>query len=180
MFAQPMISIGVYTICTAYGAYALQQFLGKEYIYYYPITVGLAHTPCCRMFEILLTDDPAVWPWHAFFNLPLIPFSLILSRNPFPTAMMPLFPILLAWPTSTPVPSRERLFLDRWRGSPPSTSSIGIHAWTNWPPSPAFVGLLALPLVRTYYRSYFKRFTHWVLNTASDESTPCPGGLGSL
>ncbi|EGO02995.1 hypothetical protein SERLA73DRAFT_131431, partial [Serpula lacrymans var. lacrymans S7.3] len=63
---------GIYIVSTAYGAYALQEFLGKE------------------MFDILLSEDPSNWPWHSFINLPLIPVGLIVSRLPFSTTVLPI------------------------------------------------------------------------------------------
>lgn len=119
------------------------------------------------MFDLLLTEDPSAWPWHAFINLPLIPISLILSRLPLHSAVMPLVPILLAWPTSTPVASRERALLDQWR---PQSKVYGFDGaprdvWSTWPPSPAFVGLLLLPFARIFYRRCFARLSHWVLKT---------------
>ncbi|KZP33306.1 hypothetical protein FIBSPDRAFT_811513 [Athelia psychrophila] len=138
---------GIYIVSTAYGAYALKQILGKE------------------MFDLLLTEDPSVWPWHAFFNLPLIPISLILSRTPLPTAIMPILPILLAWPSSTPVGPREISLINNWR--PASTSPH--HSWSTWPPSPAFIGLFILPFVRAMYKRGFARFSHWVLSTSPSQ-----------
>ncbi|KAF7978193.1 hypothetical protein HWV62_1406 [Athelia sp. TMB] len=138
---------GVYIISTAYGAYALKEILGKE------------------MFDILLTEDPSVWPWHAFFNLPLIPISLILSRTPLPTAIMPILPILLAWPSSTPVAHREISLINSWR----PVSNSPHYSWSTWPPSPAFIGLFILPFIRAMYRRAFARFSHWVLSTSPSQ-----------
>ncbi|KAI6115000.1 hypothetical protein EV401DRAFT_1978059, partial [Pisolithus croceorrhizus] len=70
------IGTGIYILCTAYGAYALREFLGPE------------------MFDILLSDDPARWPWHSFINLPLIPLSLIMSRLPRKSPITPLVPTI--------------------------------------------------------------------------------------
>jgi hypothetical protein len=125
------------------------------------------------MYDLLLTDDPSAWPWHAFLNLPLIPISLILSRAPLPSTVIPLVPVLLAWPTSTPVPSRERVLIERWRAlSILSTSDVAPVPWATWPPSPAFMGLLVLPFVRAFYKAFFTRFTHWVLKTQPPRRPP--------
>jgi hypothetical protein len=122
------------------------------------------------MYDLLLTDDPSSWPWHAFLNLPLIPISLILSRAPIPSAVVPLIPVLLAWPSSTPVASQERILLDRWKAS--SGLQFTPTPWANWPPSPVFVGLLVLPFARAFYKSFFIRFTHWVLKTQPARRPP--------
>jgi hypothetical protein len=125
------------------------------------------------MYDLLLTDDPSNWPWHAFINLPLIPLSLILSRTPLASNILPVVPILLAWPTSTPVGSRDRILLDYHR--PPSssfsntnstTTDLSIKApFTAWPPAPTLFGLFLFPVARILYRRFFAQFSHWVLNT---------------
>lgn len=56
---------GVYLACTTYGAFAMREFLGPD------------------IFNALLTTNPALWPRHAWINLPLIPFSLIMACAPF-------------------------------------------------------------------------------------------------
>ncbi|KAL0952465.1 hypothetical protein HGRIS_006733 [Hohenbuehelia grisea] len=142
-----VFSTGIYVISTAYGAYALQEFIGKE------------------MFDLLLTDDPSNWPWHAFFNLPLIPVSLILSRTSLPSQLLPVVSILLAWPTSTPV--AQRSILDRWATSEASQTIrvAGLPPTPAWPPSPLVFGLFIVPIVKIAYRTYFSRLAHWVLGT---------------
>jgi hypothetical protein len=125
------------------------------------------------MYDLLLTGDPSAWPWHAFLNLPLIPLALILSRAPLPSRVAPLVPVLLAWPTSTPVPTRERMLMESWRVSSSLLASDVVPApWASWPPSPAFVGILVLPLARYCYKTLFTRFTHWVLKTTPSDRPP--------
>ena len=34
-----------------------------------------------RMFDLLIGEDPSNWPWTAYINLPILPFSLILIPN---------------------------------------------------------------------------------------------------
>lgn len=124
------------------------------------------------MFDLLLTEDPSAWPWHAFLNLPLIPISLILSRAPLPSAVAPLVPILLAWPSSTPIRSREVTLVEQWRPNSSSTSELSSLRWNSWPPSPAFVGLIILPFARMFYKRAFARLTHWVLKTRPRRRPP--------
>lgn len=118
------------------------------------------------MFDLLLTDDPSNWPWHAFFNLPLIPYSLILSRTPIVSNVLPLIPILLAWPSTSPVGSQERIILQQWPASKNAPSLLNpVTSGLTWPPSPMLFGCLLFPLTRALYRKYFTQFSHWVLDT---------------
>ena len=117
------------------------------------------------MFEILLTDDPANWPWIAFFNLPSLTFSLIVSR--FQTAQrLPAFiPILFAWPVSSPVGARSRLLDEYWTNpiNARKLSLTSIPSATMWPPSPAVFTLLVVPLTRIIYQHCFTRLQYWTL-----------------
>ncbi|PCH43083.1 hypothetical protein WOLCODRAFT_90148 [Wolfiporia cocos MD-104 SS10] len=133
------VGFGVYVICTSYGAYAVQEFLGKE------------------MYNMLLTDDPSNWPWHAYINLPLVPISLVLSRTRF-FDTLPLVPLFLAWPSSPPVsrPSRPSLA----SLNPPQPAPI-----LAWPPSPLLV-TLAFPFLTAVYRRLRARVKHWLMGTA--------------
>lgn len=124
------------------------------------------------MFDLLLTDNPSAWPWHAFLNLPLIPISLILSRAPLPSAVAPLVPILLAWPSSTPIRSREITLIELWKQNSDSITDVIPLPWNSWPPSPAFVGLIILPFARIAYKRAFTRLTHWVLKTRPKRRRP--------
>ena len=109
------------------------------------------------MYDLLLSDDPARWPWHSFINLPLIPLSLILSRTPVTKHVLPIVPILLTWSSASPVqPHTLKLSLY------PKTSS-------HWPPSPILVGIVIVPLARALYRRFFSQLSHWVL-----DSSPAP------
>jgi hypothetical protein len=131
------------------------------------------HHTLVRMYDLLLTHDISAWPWHAFLNLPLIPIALILSRAPLPSAVVPIVPVLLAWPTSTPIATRERILLEHWRSSSGVLASdLTPGPLISWPPSPAFFGLLLFPLVRAFYKSFLIRFTHWVLNTEPGRRPP--------
>ncbi|KDQ55926.1 hypothetical protein JAAARDRAFT_59382 [Jaapia argillacea MUCL 33604] len=149
---------GIYLLCTAYGAFAVQEFLGKE------------------MYDLFLTDDPSNWPWHAFINLPIIPLSMIASRiSLVDSNFVPIIPLFLVWPTSPPVHTPQRLFATNWsNGSPyasaPGSSSLGgldhnINPFSllMWPPAP-LLGCFLYPLTQRIYRHLFSRFSHWVLD----------------
>ncbi|CAL1698137.1 unnamed protein product [Somion occarium] len=142
---------GVYIILTSYGAYAVQEFLGKEF------------------FDLVLTEDPSNWPWHAFINLPLVPVSLIISRTPLFEGF-PLVPLFLAWTTSPPVQTTERLMTARWRRAMTSGADTPWGPLINWPPSPLMVTFL-YPFVTKLYRRYFRRFQHWVMGTEPSTGT---------
>ncbi|EIW76633.1 hypothetical protein CONPUDRAFT_63425 [Coniophora puteana RWD-64-598 SS2] len=154
-FAVGSVGFGLYVTGTAYGAYALREFIGKE------------------MFDILLTEDPSNWPWHSFVNLPLIPLALLVSRLPFRPTIPPLVPVLLAWPTSAPVAVRAvaggsgssssgfRLL----RGTSTSAGANAALARASaWPPPPLVLGLFVYPLVREGYRRLYARVQAAVLN----------------
>ena len=90
------------------------------------------------IFRALLTSNPTNWPLHAWFYLPLIPFSLIVSRTPLIVwTTSPLVPLLFPWPSSLPISAVAR------GGS--SRVQLGL-----WPPPPALVCAL-FPIVRVLY-----------------------------
>ncbi|KIJ13675.1 hypothetical protein PAXINDRAFT_176919 [Paxillus involutus ATCC 200175] len=154
------LGTGMYILSTAYGAYALREFLGDE------------------MFEHLLTDDPSNWPWHSFINLPLIPLALIISRLPLRSSVSPLVPLLLAWPTSRPVAGRS---FDRIVLSPDSSTAAASSGIMNqiqgqggndlfpllprWPPPPLILGLFIFPIVREAYKRLLSQVSKWVLDS---------------
>lgn len=111
------------------------------------------------MFDILLTNDPANWPWTAFLNLPLLPLSLITSRITTSPTLPTLLPILLVWPPS-PV-AHQWMHHEPWHKrdrphSPPLRA---------WPPSPIIFGLFIAPVVRMLYKKMLLRFARWLLGT---------------
>ncbi|KAL4077767.1 hypothetical protein J3A83DRAFT_4216284 [Scleroderma citrinum] len=144
------LGTGIYIVCTAYGAYALREFLGPE------------------MFDLLLSDDPGNWPWHSFINLPLIPLSLIVSRLPTKSPVTPLVPVLLAWPTSVPVRAEDRIILDRWRNQ--RFGRDFLQTLPSWPPPPMILGLFIFPAIREAYKRLFSKLTRWVLNSNAAQS----------
>jgi len=132
------------------------------------------------MFDILLTDDPSNWPWHSFVNLPLIPLALIFSRLPLKSSVTPLIPLLLAWPTSSPV---ARDSLNRIPAAPSAGgSSLTGQSRKNlfpllphWPPPPFILGLFIFPIVREGYKRLFSQLSKWVLESTSGTGGGEPG-----
>ncbi|KAH9921122.1 uncharacterized protein B0H18DRAFT_1086208 [Fomitopsis serialis] len=125
---------GLYLVCTTYGAHALQSMVGRE------------------MYDILLTDEPDNWPWHAFINLPMIPISLILSRSPSFSAF-PLLPLIISWPSSHPVLSAAaRIGASSWSFFGGRIDDVPYGPIFGWPPSPMMASLL-FPLVGRLYRT---------------------------
>jgi len=102
--------------------------------------------------------------------LPFVPVSLIFSRTPFASQVLPSVPLILAWSTSPPVVPRDPNILDDWR-HPWDPSSPGNPGGIQWPPSPAFLSLIVFPLVKGFYRKYWTKLTHWVLNTTPQHPT---------
>ncbi|KAJ8519284.1 hypothetical protein ONZ45_g3754 [Pleurotus djamor] len=125
------------------------------------------------MFDLLLTDEPANWPWHAFLNLPLIPLSLILSRTSITSHIIPVISILLSWPTSNPVADRDIALREHWT-SPEHAQELRIAALPSalgWPPSPLLFGVFLLPMTKILYRRCFSRLSHWVLGSRPTPSS---------
>lgn len=131
----------------------------------------------CR-YNLLLTDDPSNWPLHAFVNLPLIPFSLVLSRTRL-FDHLPIVPLFLAWTSSPPVPTTERLIAAHWN----PTIRIGENYPTaplfTWPPSPIIATLL-FPLATGFYRRNFSRLRHYVMGTRPTPRPPVRGFVWAL
>ncbi|KAI0759067.1 hypothetical protein C8Q74DRAFT_1319825 [Fomes fomentarius] len=142
-----VVSFGftLYVVSTSYGAFAVKEFLGEG------------------MYNVLLTDDPNNWPWHAFVHLPIIPFSLILSRTRlFDT--FPLVPLFLTWSSSPPVrtPAASPSI---WTWS--RTAQAYYTPAISWPPTP-LMAMVLLPFIRMSYRRWFDRLTKYVMGTQGD------------
>ncbi|OSC99983.1 hypothetical protein PYCCODRAFT_1394132 [Trametes coccinea BRFM310] len=148
----------IYAVSTSYGAFAVKEFLGDE------------------MYNLLLTDDPAKWPLHAYIHLPMIPFSLILSRTRY-FDTFPLLPLLITWSTSPPVrasPSSSSGGLSSFspsalwgaasRTGSTGAAQAGFAPALNWPPTPA-MAMVLFPFIRRLYRRAFDRLTRWVLGS---------------
>ncbi len=132
-------------VSTSYGAFAVKEFLGEG------------------MYNVLLTDDPNNWPWHAFVQLPIIPFSLILSRTRlFDT--FPLVPLFLTWSSSPPVRTPAAAS-SVWTW--PRTAQAYHTPAISWPPTP-FMAMVLLPFIRMAYRRWFDRLTKYVMGTQGD------------
>ena len=88
--------------------------------------------------------------------------------------IMPIIPVLLPWPTASPVPVRERILLEHW--SQPENArhlrTAAIPSAPAWPPSPFTLGLLVFPVTRALYKRVFTRFSHWVLGTQPTAAQP--------
>ncbi|KAI0742782.1 hypothetical protein C8Q80DRAFT_1190793 [Daedaleopsis nitida] len=138
----------IYVVSTSYGAFAVKEFLGET------------------MYNLLLTDDPNNWPWHAFVHLPMIPFSLILSRTRlFDT--FPLVPLFFSWTTSPPVrPSAQSSSSLSSLWSRPA-STYHPNPAINWPPTP-FMTMVFFPFIRIAYRRFFAKLTQYVMGTHPD------------
>ncbi|KAI0776772.1 hypothetical protein BD413DRAFT_522534 [Trametes elegans] len=137
-------------VATSYGVFAVKEFLGEE------------------TFDLLLTDDPKNWPWHAYIDLPSIPFSLILARTRFLDTLA-LVPLVLTWATSPPVRPYSSLspLSTLWgplSSSPSSASDLTLPPVLNWPPTPLMCLFLFHP-IRSIYRRLFARLTRWVMGT---------------
>jgi len=144
---------GLYLICTSYGAHALQSMVGKE------------------MYDILLTDEPNNWPWHAFINLPMIPISLILSRSP-SFSTFPLLPLIISWPSSHPVHSAAaRIGASSWNFFGGRTDDDPYGPIFGWPPSPMMASLL-FPLIGRLYREQYTRVKHAIIGTQPAQHGP--------
>lgn len=120
------------------------------------------------MYDILLTDDPSHWPWHAFVNLPLIPISLLVSRTTlFEKFLLPATPLLLAWTTSSPVP---RPFSKHFTHNvlSPTRLASSIPSFPRnlfpYPPSPLLT-IMLVPVLRAAYYGSFNHLRNWVLGT---------------
>ena len=128
------------------------------------------------MFDILLTDDPATWPWSAYFNLPFIPISLIVSRAQRAASIPFIIPVLLIWPPALPVGLREQLLREYWT-DPENARQLALSAHPSkrvWPPSPVAFGMVLVPLVRAVYRMLYSRLALWVLGAKA--ASLLPGG----
>lgn len=96
------------------------------------------------VFQALLTSDPSNWPFHAWLYLPMIPFSLIVSRTPLAIwTTSPLVPLLFPWSSTVPVSAVAR-------GSRAVRFGPFASRPTLWPPPPALVCAL-FPVVRVLY-----------------------------
>lgn len=123
-------------------------------------------THSCSRFDLILTDDPTNWPWHAFINLPLVPLSLVAARTRYFDSF-PIFPLYLAWTTSPVAPS----LVVANSAYNPLSSSYQLQPLLRWPPSPIMVSI-CLPLVTRLYHRLMRHLRHWVLGPQPAEGLP--------
>lgn len=127
------------------------------------------------MYDILLTDDPANWPWPAYINLPLIPISLVLSRAQDTSTLPIIIPILLVWPPTSPAGLREKTLREYWT-IPENARRLALSTLPFskqlWPPSPAAFGIFIIPLARVVYRMLYSRLAFWVLGAKAVSLSP--------
>ena len=127
------------------------------------------------MYDVLLTDDPANWPWPAYINLPLIPISLVLSRAQQTSTVPVIIPILLVWPPTSPAGLREKTLREYWtipENARRLTLSTLPFSKQLWPPSPAAFGIFIMPLARIVYRMLYSRLAFWVLRAKAVSLSP--------
>ena len=108
------------------------------------------------MFNTILTYDPSNWPWSAFFNLPLLPISLISSRI---QATSLLIPLLLTWShtNSGPVGEQGRRLFEFW-SKPENATRLSQMKFTpshGWPPPPLMLGVIGFPVIRVFYHKLY-------------------------
>ncbi|GAA6015496.1 hypothetical protein JCM10207_008614 [Rhodosporidiobolus poonsookiae] len=105
-------------VASAYGAWVVRVFMGEQ--------VAQA---------LLISQDGSV-PWRHWLNLPLIPFSLVLSRTPLVDSLLPFLPLTLVLSTHTHTTLFDPLGLD----------DLTLH----YPPSPTLT-VCVLPWLRLIY-----------------------------
>jgi hypothetical protein len=64
-----ILRAGVYILSTAYGAFALREFLGKECVIYTFLSIFDLTNSNSRMYDLVLTDDPSkLYPHGVYVN----------------------------------------------------------------------------------------------------------------
>jgi hypothetical protein len=121
------------------------------------------------MFNTILTNDPANWPWTAYINLPLLPISLISSRF---QASSLVIPLLLTWSHAStgPVGQQGRRLFEYW-SKPENAARLSQMKFTpvhSWPPPPLILGIIGFPVIRVFY---YKFYAHLYLKCIG---TPLP------
>lgn len=157
------------------------------------------------MTTLILGEDIDQWPFHAFFQLPLIPISLALGpvkrfRNPLPLAQL-----LTLWPSYPPNETLRRAPFEKISFSRWLKNTLGWGTWNkglqtipfirepavthvifldtirdflfSWPPSP-FVFSLGLTVVQKYYGLYMERYRRYVLGDGAGAENDDGGRRG--
>lgn len=120
------------------------------------------------MYDLLIGEDPSNWPWSAYINLPILPFSLILTRFQTKTLIPPFIPLLLATPSSF---AMNRKVTEYWSLPENARKLMGLppkalpSTGRSWPPSPILFGLFGLPMVQMLYQRLYSRVYLKVMGT---------------
>ncbi|GAA6006102.1 uncharacterized protein JCM10292_006550 [Rhodotorula paludigena] len=126
------VAASAWFVAAAYGAWALKVFMGDH------VTQAL-----------LLRHENGL-PWRYWLNLPLIPFTLVLSRTPLIDSLLPFLPLTLVLSTHA-------------HSSPALWDPVGLDDLTlRYPPSPTLTVCL-LPWLRLAYLRLRHRVFHAVL-----------------
>ena len=115
------------------------------------------------MYNTFLGDDIAKWPTHAFINLPIVPFSLVLSRTRLFDSFQ-LLPLILTWSSSSPVQPRRPSIWEWSNFDAQPTPALG------WPPTPLMI-MVIVPFVRVAYRRLLARLTRYVMGPQPTHNT---------
>jgi hypothetical protein len=141
---------GIYFTFTTYGAFAVREFIGAD------------------LFDVLLTENPTRWPWHAWINFPLVPLTLIASRTPLVLwTTSPLVPLLFSWPSTTPANATTAAAATALRFTVPTRPQL-------WPPPPVLVCAL-FPSVRAIYTRLRSRITNALVPPPPARPPQAPG-----
>ncbi|GAA5978667.1 hypothetical protein JCM11641_002806 [Rhodosporidiobolus odoratus] len=118
-------------IAAAYGAYVVKVFMGEQ------------------VARALLSRHDKGLPWRYWLNLPLIPFTLILSRTPLIDSLLPFLPLTLLLSSHSPYSYSSPSHFS-FLHSTSFTSSYLEDLTFRYPPSPTLTVCL-LPWLRLLY-----------------------------
>ncbi|OCH92614.1 hypothetical protein OBBRIDRAFT_726388, partial [Obba rivulosa] len=122
----------LFQLSTTYGQWAFKQLYGKQ------------------MYDLLLTDDPTRWPWHAQWMLPMIAHHLIEFRKP-KFDLPAIVPLFLAWSSTPPARVRQGFFSMLLNPLGRRYDSNMFGPLFSWPPPPIMITAL-YPVVTGAYR----------------------------
>ncbi|GAA5933900.1 hypothetical protein JCM3775_000319 [Rhodotorula graminis] len=132
------VAASAWFVAAAYGAWAVRTFMGDQ------------------VARALVLRHEGGFPWRYWLNLPLIPFTLILSRTPLIDSLLPFLPLTLVL-SAGGGPHRAL------GSSPFSFDPLGLDDLTlRYPPSPTLTVCL-LPWLRLVYLRLRLRLFHAVL-----------------
>ncbi|GAA5847069.1 hypothetical protein JCM3766R1_000603 [Sporobolomyces carnicolor] len=129
-------------VASAYGMWALRVFMGDQ--------VARA---------LLERESTKRIPFKLWFNLPMIPFALILSRTPLIDSLLPFLPLTLALSTHSTTPSRHPHPFLSLAPLFPNPDPLGLADLSlKFPPSPTLT-ICLIPWMRiAYFRLRAKLF----------------------